>query len=112
MIETMVGRPPPATRAGPTLSRPIEPPLPRRIPDVNQPSDRQDCLNKITHSPSYRLAYEDIEFLNSPRLRAARMELEFLKPDFPPWMTTALIKARLSFLAARESSSRPKPLAG
>jgi len=49
---------------------------------VTQPSDRQDSLEKITHSPSYRLAYEDIEFLNSPRLRAARMELELLKPEF------------------------------
>ncbi len=49
---------------------------------MTQPSDRQEQLNKITHSPSYRLAYEDIDFLNSPRLRAARMELEFLKPDF------------------------------
>ena len=49
---------------------------------MTQSSDRQDSLNKITHSPSYRLAYEDIDFLNSPRLRAARMELEFLKPDF------------------------------
>ena len=49
---------------------------------MTQPSDPQDNLNKITQSPSYRLAYEDIEFLNSPRLRAARMELEFLKPDF------------------------------
>ena len=48
---------------------------------MTQPSDRQDSLNKITQSPSYRLAYEDIEFLNSPRLRAARMELEFLKPE-------------------------------
>jgi len=35
----------------------------------------------IADSPSYRLAYEDVEFLNSPKLRAARMELEFLKPD-------------------------------
>ena len=49
---------------------------------MTQHNDRQDNLNKITHSPSYRLAYEDIDFLNSPRLRAARMELEFLKPDF------------------------------
>ncbi|MGA2257300.1 MAG: LOG family protein [Thermoguttaceae bacterium] len=48
---------------------------------MTQPSDRQDSLNKITQSPSYRLAYEDTEFLNSPRLRAARMELEFLKPE-------------------------------
>ena len=36
----------------------------------------------IVASPSYRLAYEDLDFLNSPRLRAARMELEFLKTDF------------------------------
>ncbi len=49
---------------------------------MTQPSNRQENLNKITQSPSYRLAYEDIEFLNSPRLRAARMELEFLKPEF------------------------------
>ena len=39
-------------------------------------------VNAITQSPSYRLAYEDLDFLNSPRLRAARIELEFLKPDF------------------------------
>ncbi len=49
---------------------------------MTQSGDQHEDLNKITHSPSYRLAYEDIEFLNSPRLRAARMELEFLKPDF------------------------------
>ena len=49
---------------------------------VSQPNEPQPSPNKITQSPSYRLAYEDIDFLNSPRLRAARMELEFLKPDF------------------------------
>ena len=43
--------------------------------------DPRYLRQKITDSPSYRLAYEDIEFLNSPKLRAARMELEFLKPD-------------------------------
>ena len=48
---------------------------------MTQLSDPQDSLNKITQSSSYRLAYEDIEFLNSPRLRAVRMELEFLKPE-------------------------------
>ena len=48
---------------------------------MTQPSDPQNLSNKITQWPSYRLAYEDIEFLNSPRLRAARMELEFLKPE-------------------------------
>jgi len=35
----------------------------------------------ITASPSYLLAYEDVAFLNSPKLRAARMELEYLKPE-------------------------------
>jgi uncharacterized protein (TIGR00730 family) len=48
---------------------------------VTQPHDPQESLEKITQSPSYRLAYEDIDFLKSPRLRAARMELEFLKPE-------------------------------
>jgi uncharacterized protein (TIGR00730 family) len=39
----------------------------------------------MTHtadSSSYRLAYEDVDFLNSPRMRATRMELEFLKAEF------------------------------
>ena len=48
---------------------------------MTQPSDSPDNLNKITQSPSYRLAYEDLDFLNSPRMRAARMELEVLKPE-------------------------------
>jgi uncharacterized protein (TIGR00730 family) len=48
---------------------------------VTQPTDPQKDPHRITQSPSYRLAYEDIDFLNSPRLRAARMELEFIKPD-------------------------------
>jgi uncharacterized protein (TIGR00730 family) len=48
---------------------------------VIQPSDSQDSQRKITQSPSYRLAYEDIELMNSPRLRAVRMQLEFLKPE-------------------------------
>lgn len=54
----------------------------RRVFTLIHPSDSHESLNKITQSPSYRLAYEDLDFLNSPRLRAARMELEFLKPDF------------------------------
>ena len=38
-------------------------------------------LEKILHSPSYRLAYKDVDFLSDPRLRAARIELELLKPE-------------------------------
>jgi hypothetical protein len=41
----------------------------------------QKNLQNILHSPSYRLAYTDIEFLTGPKMRAARIELEFLKPE-------------------------------
>jgi uncharacterized protein (TIGR00730 family) len=47
-----------------------------------QPTDDTTRRQKaITESPSYRVAFEDIEFLNNPKLRAARMELEYLKPE-------------------------------
>ncbi len=38
-------------------------------------------IQKITRSLSYRLAYQDVDFLMEPELRAARMELELLKPE-------------------------------
>ena len=45
----------------------------RPQPAENFPDHRQ--------SPSYRLAYQDIEFLTSPGVRPLRMQLEFLKPE-------------------------------
>ncbi len=36
---------------------------------------------KIVQSPSYRVAYKDVDFLMRPEMRAARIELEFLKPE-------------------------------
>ncbi len=38
-------------------------------------------LSKILQSPSYRVAYKDVDFLAGPEMRAARIELEFLKPE-------------------------------
>jgi len=38
-------------------------------------------LDKILKSPSYRVAYKDMDFLASPRLRPIRMQLELLKPE-------------------------------
>ena len=38
-------------------------------------------LSKIINSPSYRVAYKDIDFLAGPALRPARMQLELLKPE-------------------------------
>ena len=65
----------------------------------------------ITAAPSYRLAYEDVDFLSGPKLRAARMELEFLKPDHDALRSMAS-KTRSWSSAARESSNRPRPAAG
>ena len=38
-------------------------------------------LSKVLESPSYRVAYQDVDFLMRPEMRAARIELEFLKPE-------------------------------
>jgi uncharacterized protein (TIGR00730 family) len=44
--------------------------------------ERQENLDKIIHSLSYRVAYQDVDFLMEPEMRAARMELEELKPEW------------------------------
>ncbi len=41
----------------------------------------QKNLDRILDSPSYRLAYEDEDFLRQPALRPVRMQLELLKPE-------------------------------
>ena len=38
-------------------------------------------LSRTIASPSYRVAYKDVDFLMRPEMRAARIELEFLKPE-------------------------------
>jgi uncharacterized protein (TIGR00730 family) len=38
-------------------------------------------IQKILESPSYRVAYKDVDFLARPEMRAARLELELLKPE-------------------------------
>jgi uncharacterized protein (TIGR00730 family) len=38
-------------------------------------------LQAILDSPSYRVAYKDVDFLARPEMRAARLELELLKPE-------------------------------
>ena len=38
-------------------------------------------LNQIVDSPSYRLAYKDLDFLRQPELRPVRIQLELLKPE-------------------------------
>jgi len=43
--------------------------------------EREANLWKILHSPSYRVAYKDVDFLDGPKLRPNRMELELLKPE-------------------------------
>lgn len=45
------------------------------------PDDPAVNQSKIIASPSYRVAYKDVDFLMRPEMRAARIELEFLKPE-------------------------------
>lgn len=47
----------------------------------DQRSQREENLARILHSPSYRVAYKDVDFLDGPKLRPTRMELELLKPE-------------------------------
>lgn len=47
----------------------------------DEQQQREKNLQQILHSPSYRVAYKDVDFLGQPELRAARMELELLKPE-------------------------------
>jgi uncharacterized protein (TIGR00730 family) len=45
------------------------------------PTDPAANVSKIVESPSYRVAYKDVDFLMRPDMRAARIELELLKPE-------------------------------
>lgn len=47
----------------------------------NEEHQRRVHRERIMHSPSYRLAYQDIDFLMRSELRPQRMELELLKPE-------------------------------
>ncbi len=48
---------------------------------MNNESTSGNNLELLLHSPSYRVAYRDVEFLSQPALRPVRMELELLKPE-------------------------------
>ena len=43
--------------------------------------DLAERLRAIRESPTYRLAYEDIELLGQDELRPLRLQLELLKPE-------------------------------
>lgn len=45
------------------------------------PAEPTDDVSKILESPSYRVAYKDTDFLMRYDMRAARLELEYLKPE-------------------------------
>ncbi len=38
-------------------------------------------VKRLVQLPSYRVAYKDVDFLARPEMRAARLELELLKPE-------------------------------
>lgn len=49
---------------------------------ADQPDPERDALSRaVSASPSYRLAYEDLDFLRSDDLRPLRLQLELSKPE-------------------------------
>ncbi len=42
---------------------------------------REQMIERLLHSPSYRVAYKDVDFLSGPELRAPRMQLELMKAE-------------------------------
>jgi len=44
-------------------------------------ASQSQLIDWISHSPSYRLAYADEEFLLRDELRPVQLQLELLKPD-------------------------------
>lgn len=54
---------------------------PAAVSDTVADSERDALVRAINESPSYRLAYEDPDFLTSDDLRPVRLQLELLKPE-------------------------------
>lgn len=54
---------------------------PAAVGDTVADSERDALVRAINESPSYRLAYEDPDFLTSDDLRPVRLQLELLKPE-------------------------------
>jgi len=50
-------------------------------PAMNPPLDDAERLRAILESPTYRLAYEDMDLLTQRDLRPLRLQLELLKPE-------------------------------
>ena len=48
---------------------------------MDEQQERKTKLQTILRSPSYRLAYQDCDFLEDPALRPMRIQLELLKPE-------------------------------
>ncbi len=48
---------------------------------MSDEQQRSVNVERILRSPSYRVAYRDVDFLTDPRLRPTRMELELLKTE-------------------------------
>ena len=48
--------------------------------DIDQ--EKQDLLERLVHSPSYEIAFEDQEFIHSGAARALRIEAEVAKPEW------------------------------
>lgn len=53
----------------------------RKTKNGTSPIDRNRMTERLKSSPAYRIAYKDIDFLNTGELRPVRLQLELLKPE-------------------------------
>jgi hypothetical protein len=52
------------------------------MPPVSErPPNKDELVERILQSPSYRRADQDTDFLNRDELRAVRLQLDLLKPE-------------------------------
>lgn len=56
-------------------------PLVSASADAKLAKTKKDAVSELTNSPSYKLAYQDEEFLLRGELRSVRLQLELLKPE-------------------------------
>ena len=74
-------------------------------------ADELKNLEAILHSPSYRLAEQDTEFLRRPELRPVRLQLELLKPEM--MLEEQLVRSTIVVFGSKKASIKgPADLKG
>ncbi len=66
----------------------------------------EENLARIERAASYKLAAEDLQFLNRPELRPVRMQLELLKPEMT--LTEQGVRSTIVLFGSTQIADRPQ----